>query len=209
VKGAVVTRRRRLLWVLGLVGALLAGWSILRVHCDGVSAPNCGVSSVSDLAYLLGHPVPEATRQEVGRAYASPEISLLQVREIAGRVALDLIGVRGTLDDLAAGGHCPAIIHLRDPDHFVVLARLSGEWVQVLDRGGPLVYAKQKVEERYTGHALVLKEPRGTSGGPRLELPVFSFDSGVAATGQQVERKFVCTNRGDHDLLLRAHVAPG
>jgi Peptidase C39 family len=198
----------RMLAVGAAGGVLLVGWSLLRVASDGVAPSNCGISSVRDLAYVLNRPVPDAVGAEVERAYPGPQISLLDVREMAARLGIELTRVRASLDDLSAR-RLPAIIHLRNPNHFVVLTRLSPEWVQVMDRGGLLARAREAFEKRFTGHALILKRPDSPPTGPRLELPAFHYQFGVTGPGQKVSQDFVCRNPGDRDLHIKTQATPG
>jgi len=203
----------RRLWLCGAValsvGLLVMGWAVLQVAGDGAAAANCGISSVCDLASLLARPVADSARAEMQRVYDGPQVSLLDVRDMAGAVGLDLVGVRASLDELAVGGHCPAIIHLQDPDHFAVLARLSPDWVQLIDRGVPRARPREALAKRYTGHALVLRQPVRAAPGPLLGLPAFHSVFRVTGAGQKVKCDFVCENRGDRDLLLETRVPGG
>jgi len=126
---------------------------------------------------------------------------MLQIKQAAEKLALPLLGVAAGLDELTNGVTGPKIIHLNDPAHFVVMARGSEEWVQLLDGGRVIVVPREEIEKRHSGHALIL-EQQEQQGGTRLELEEFHHTFGIAGVGQEVEHPFKVSNVGDQDLLV-------
>lgn len=164
-------------------------------------AQTCGVASVFDLASLIGWDLSPEERQELVGAYPKAEVSMLDVQRAANSIGIALVGARAAFDELRSEVPGAKVIHLRDPDHFLVLARASQRWGQVVEHGRILIYSLEEIQERYTGHALVL-EREEEPGGPRLQLHEFHHSFGIAGVGQQVQHAFKVTNLGDGDLAI-------
>jgi hypothetical protein len=111
--------------------------------------------------------------------------------------------VGATFEELTTDVPGPKIIHLADPAHFLVVARASDEWVQLLDGGRVVVVPRAEIEQRYSGHALILDQAQFPDGGPRLEAPEFHYTFGIAGVGQEVEHAFTVRNVGDQELVVR------
>lgn len=170
--------------------------------CSTAIAQTCGVISLFDLSQLVGCDLNDEQRESLTNGYPAEESSMLDIKQAAERLGLSLVGVAATLDELS--GLCgPKIIHLNDPAHFLVLARASDEWVQLLDGGRVVVVPRAEIEKRYSGHALILDQAQFPEGGPRLEAPEFHHTFGIASVGQQVEHAFTVRNVGDQELVVR------
>jgi hypothetical protein len=124
------------------------------------------------------------------------------IADAAQRLAIPLGGVAGSLGDVAGAGD-PAIIHLSDPDHFVVLVRLSGAWAQVVDLGMIACLPRAELETRYSGHALVLADDPAQDGG-RVQVEEFHYPFGISGVGQTIEHTFTVTNAGNRPLMVEA-----
>lgn len=170
------------------------------------SAPPCGVTVTRTLCALLDHPLP---READGWPARFPDgtMSLLQVRDLAGEAGLALVGVRGTLDELAAEA-LPAILHLREPDHFVVLVDAWADQVRVegLTPQGWAVLPRAALAERFSGAALIV-EPPEAGPRPRLRLDDAHCTFSVTAPGQRVSHVFRFRNTGDAPLQIRSVVS--
>ena len=156
---------------------------------------------------------------------------MLDIKQAAEGLELSLVGVAATLDELAGDVPGPKIIHLSDPAHFLVMARGSSDWVQLLDGGRVMVVPREEIEKRYSGHALILDQSQFPDDGPRLEVPEFHFTFGIAVPpfatappcrrhfvppapgglavrsanrhiGQEVEHSFTIRNTGNDDLVV-------
>ncbi|GAH43437.1 unnamed protein product, partial [marine sediment metagenome] len=125
----------------------------------------------------------------------------LEIKEAGEGLGIELLGVEAAFDELVSEVPGPKIIHLKDPAHFLVMARASPEWVQLLDGGRVVVMPREKIEERYSGHALILDQ-EDDGGGPRLEFLEFHYSFGIAGVGQKVEHAFKVTNAGEPDLAI-------
>jgi len=150
---------------------LAAVMSIVTLAAAAESSVNCGTASLVDICALSGRDLSSPEIERVSQAMAGSECSMLQIAQVAKSVGIGLEGVRASLEQVVKGSGA-GIVHLSKPEHFMVLARSSGEWVQLLDGGQIVVVPRAEIEKRYSGHALILKqEPR--TGGPRLELAEF------------------------------------
>jgi Protein of unknown function (DUF1573) len=162
--------------------------------------PSCGVLCLFDLCTLAGRPLTPQQRTDLVGRYPEPSCSMADLLSIGGTLGLRLVAVEGTLEELG-GVQGPKIIHLKDPNHFAVLAASSSTSVQLLSEGRVLVGPRAEVAARYTGHAIIL-EGTGGEPGPRLDLPEFDYEFGLQGVGQKVGHAFRITNSGDADLTI-------
>ncbi len=188
--------RRTTILICVLIGC---GSALPAVSAEGEQA-SCGVASVLDMCDLLSHPVDKGDREEIIAAWQGPA-SMAAVSNAAASLGVALRGVRAPLDALCEVGG-PKIIHFKDPDHFLVMARASPEWVQLLDSGRVIVVPREEVEERYSGHALILRQTEEDAGGAKLRLDGFHHRFGIVGVGQVVEHSFGVTNAGDQELAI-------
>jgi len=165
-----------------------------------VFAQGCGVASVFDLCVLVGQELSEEQREQVVEAYPAEEATMLDIKQAAESLGIAVVGIEASLDELQA---IPGlkIIHLTDPAHFLVMARSSPQWVQLLDGGQVVVVPREEIDQRYSGHVLILEQEQNP-GGPRLQLQEFHHSFGIAGVGQEVEHAFTVTNVGDEDLTV-------
>ena len=170
------------------------------VH-DAASAPSCGVSSIVDLCNLVGRDLAPEQVAGISKAHPDAEWSMLEIKRVAADLGVTLVGVRATVAELR-DRVLPAIIHLEDPMHFVVLARVSPEHAQLVGTAQPTVIPRAELDRRYSGHALILPDREEPQGGPRLRVDDFHYGFGTARVGQEVERAFKITNAGDEDLVV-------
>lgn len=167
-----------------------------------VSQP-CGVWSLRGVCELSGRILSNEEQQKLIEGFPADESSMLDIRRAAEELGLALVGVGATFEELTDDVRGPKIIHLSDPAHFLVVARASDEWVQLLDGGRVVVVPRAEIEKRYSGHALILDQAQFPEGGPRLELPEFHYTFGIAGVGQEVEHAFTVRNVGDQELVVR------
>jgi len=118
--------------IAGIVGAIAALAAPLTAR--GEAQGDCGTASLAALAELVGPRIPADKLSAIASAMPETGPSMLDIKQAAEGQGIALKGIAGTLEEVAGFGG-PAIIHLSEPDHFLVLARLSGEWAQVIDSG--------------------------------------------------------------------------
>ena len=176
--------------------------ALLALHAAAAprSSLDCGTASLAAFAKLVGAPIPRDRLSAISRAMPDAGPSMLDVKQAAEAQGIALKGIGAGLEE-AAGFGGPAIIHLSEPDHFVVLARLSGEWAQVVDSGAVVAVPRAELEKRYSGHALVLADDRPRDGG-RVQIEEFHYALGVSGVGQTVEHTFAVTNAGNGVLMV-------
>ena len=165
-----------------------------------ISARSCGVASLLDLASLLEREPSAEAREGIEGSYPGPTCSMRDIAEAGRRVGIELHGVVGELSEVGAPPG-PAIIHLSEPDHFVVLARLSGEWAQVIDSGAVVAVPRAELEKRYSGRALVLADEAPTDGA-RAQIEEFHYAFGVSGIGQTVQHTFTVSNVANRPLVV-------
>lgn len=106
------------------IGAQVCALVVFLSSSRVAAAESCGVASLFDMCVLSGRALSQAQRQRMVDAYPAEEASMLDIRQAAETLRLPLVGVRATLEEL---GHVsgPKIIHVTDPAHFLVAARIS------------------------------------------------------------------------------------
>ncbi len=119
--GATLLRRGPSRHAVGIAAALLA------VSTAPSVAQGCGVASLIDLCLLAGRPLSAAEQQRLLQEHPAEVASLLELKRAAQGLGLDLVGGRGTLEELSRI-RGPKVLHLSEPDHFSTIARLSDEW---------------------------------------------------------------------------------
>ncbi len=150
-------------------------------------ADSCGIDSLSGMLQLMGVSVePSQVRRSVGDTGTS--LSLLDIRNGARRLGLGLRGVNTSLSELRENG-TPAILHLREPDHFVVLVGLGSARASVLDAGALRVVEVEALARRFSGAALTPAGAVGPSSRARVREPVraIRFTSTSAVHTEEVE----------------------
>ncbi len=173
---------------------------ITVVSAAAAECESCGIVSLFRLCELTGQELSQEQQEQIVAAYPAEETTMLEMKQAAESVGITLLGVKATLEELHKV-RGPKILHLQDPEHFLVIARFSPEWVQLVDRGGVAVLTREEVEKRYTSQALILEQEE-SPGGSRLQFDSFHYSFGIAGVGQEVEHSFTVTNAGDEDLAI-------
>jgi len=198
-----IRHRRTGRWLAPGAGILLVGvLTGARLPARAANPPDCGTTSLVALAQLIGRPIPDARVPELARAMPETGPSMLDVKRAAEQEGIAVKGVGGSLEEVA-GLKGPAIIHLSDPDHFVVLVRLSDQWAQAIDSGMVAAVPRGELEMRYSGQALVMADEAPKDGG-RVEIGEFHWTFGISGIGQTVEHTFVVSNAGNRPLMVEA-----
>jgi hypothetical protein len=108
--------------------------------------------------------------------------------------------VRTSLEELQQKG-CPAIVHLRQPDHFAVLAGVGAEYVSLLDGGVLRVVQKDALRRRFSGAAVIPAGAMEAAARARIEEPVHVVK--FASAGSMRTEKVAITNAGMEPLDVR------
>lgn len=184
-----------------VTGLLAAGLVHLAVVGSGNGGGGgCGILSLFDLCDLLGRPLTVRQQAELARDWPGPSCSMADLQQAGRSVGLELTGVEATLRQLPRI-RTPKIIHLKDPDHFAVLAAANAERVQLLSEREVAVLSRAQLERRYSGCALVVRS--AAVAGPQLELPEFEYAFRVQGIGQRVSHTFPILNAGSADLTVK------
>lgn len=176
------------------------------------AALQCGHWAILRVAQLHGLLL---TTTEVGRRLPRNQQghSLLQLKQCLEELGLEVTGVRESLDDLIRRGE-PAILHLNEPEHFVVLARASPQQLLLFDaQGQRLRLSRDRVLPRYTGRALVISRAEGQAlrylqeqhqaGTPLVQFDALYLDRGdISILEWEVEYRFPFKNAGDAPLEI-------
>jgi len=196
--GSVRKPRARLAQTARRVGVILVLLGVgHQALCDG-----CGLNSLAALAHVTGQPLSPSQRQTLASSYGTGDLSMLELRQAAADVGIELRGVAGPLAEVLRSSRRPKVLHLRSPDHFLVVVRQADGWAQVLEGGGVAVMPYEALEQRYSGHALLMAPPE-VGPQPRVELDSFAYDFGEADLGTEIQHTFILTNGGDAPLLIR------
>lgn len=187
---------RKGLWFFVMVCVLYSA------HTAEINPKSCGIRSLFRLCDIIGRDLSEDEKRRIVEAYPQVECSMLDIKKAAATLGIRLIGVHASLEELSELPG-PKILHLQNPAHFIVAARISQKWVQVIGRWGAYNYPREKIAKRYSGYSLILNpEEYKYNGGPRLVLEEFHYDFGIGDVGQQIAHSFTITNSGDCDLII-------
>ena len=169
-----------------------------------INAPttNCGVVSVLALAQVMGRTVAVPVREHILQANTAPTATLAQVKNMAAQIGVPMQGVKTTLQSLLQEQK-PSIIHLRAPDHFVLMLDGSPQWIRLMDgNDGVLsVMPRAEIERRFDGFALQIVD-NNFPNEPRIALQESDYAFGVRGVGQKVEHTFQLANAGQSDLKV-------
>lgn len=207
--------------ILGVVGNLacydlwlqFVGMHDGKPHSQGFE-PQCGHWVLSNACKLFGHtlPVAEAIKQ-LGSSQTGHSFHDLTTAFAANGIAAH--GVRLNAEEIPTV-QLPAVVHLRDPDHFMVLTKIEEGRVSLVDIHSQRLRVPFAVFlQRFSGNVLVLS--RSATFQPNSErLPVSEhpllFDSLVCDLGTVDVQSglifsFPVKNRSERTITLR--VAPG
>ncbi len=142
-------------------------------------APECGIACVAMIASYHGLRIDLAGM----RARLAPSMKGVTLKHIAMISETMQMSARGVQAPLAALGQLrlPAILHW-DMNHFVVLTRVKGNTLTVLDPArGRRVLTQDEVSRHYTGVAMELTPAAGFA--PRDERTPFSAWQLLSAAG--------------------------
>lgn len=163
----------------GVLLPMIVLWAAMQPQAESNASPTCASASLVAIADLLGC----ADREAVDRAAATlshADVSLLEIRDAGRAVGLDLVGMSATVSELLAR-RCPAIVHLRAPDHFTVLAGASASHAVVVDGTAVALLERGVLDRRFSGAALVPASAVHPSLGICVPQPVQKVEFASAA----------------------------
>lgn len=94
----------------------------------------------------------------------------------------------------------PAILHLRDPDHFLVLAGATVTNAQVYDAGRLAVIPRTGIQARFTGEVL-LATPAGSQGA-KIIVRDRDYFAPLTGPADKLAHAFAFVNAGTSDLVV-------
>jgi ABC-type bacteriocin/lantibiotic exporter with double-glycine peptidase domain len=164
-------------------------------------AVNCGVQSALSLAVVQNRTVSAELQQQLIKAYPETAISLAEVKRIAKSLGIEMTGVKVTLDELTAMQQ-PAIVHLTQPDHFVLMVDGTAENIRLLEQpqAKVSVVPRAGIERRFDGYALILTP--APDDRPRVQFDRTDVVFENIGTAEKIEREFKFTNIGQKELIV-------
>lgn len=165
-------------------------------------------------APLVGVPV---TTDDVERVLSSNHVghSFEDLRTALLTLGVAAKGRRVPWDEFVHAPSLPAIVHLRQPDHFVVALRSTSGDLLWLDGAAEQRYLKtERVRQRWSGFVLQLaRDPHAATdprfqrnvpaAGPRAQFAALHLDAGLISPNvPQVEFTFTLQNVGDAPLVV-------
>ncbi|MBN1590769.1 MAG: DUF1573 domain-containing protein [Pirellulales bacterium] len=174
-----------------------------------VYKPQCSHWSVFRCCQLLGVPVTMNTLAKVLPPNPKGH-TLRQLADALQHVGLEAEGHRQTWRQLT-NTNMPCVVHLRKPDHYVVVSRVDPDkgHVHVFDGSGRRTRTSRKAfQQRWDGMLLRVKRPRPTAGkakkNPTIRFDHLLLDAGdVPALGKPVEFAFPFRNEGREPLAVK------
>jgi len=158
---------------------------------------------VLGLVEVRGKEISAELRDQLLREHPQPVVSLFDVKTMAAELGFNLAGVQITLQELLDARR-PAIIHLTEPDHFVLLLDGSKNSIRFWSGAdGITIKPRAEVERQFDGNALVLRG--GTAENtPSLRFEDLDYDVGMIPVVQKIEHVFRFTNAGGKDVTIKS-----
>lgn len=130
-------------------------------------------------------------------------VSLLDVKKMCEEAGTKVRGVKATLQELLDERE-PCIIALRAPNHFTVVCDGDEKHIRIFDDNElmPRVLARQVVESRFTGYALI-SDIAIPADAPQLQLRHTDEYQTFAGIGQKAEFHFPLQNMGKSPLQVQ------
>ena len=165
--------------------------------------PNCGVTSALALARVYRQAIPPDAMSLLQQKYPQSMVSMADVRDMTARLGMDVVGVKSQLDDLLIGQR-PSIIHLTQPEHFVLLLDGDAKQLRLLEETtGISVVDRSSIEARFDGYALLPKNRDLNKDVPQVLFDDLDFSFGIIGAGQKVKHTFRFTNTGTQPFSLK------
>ena len=179
----------------------------------------CGHWAVLRACELMGVPASPGSVQ--ARMPLRPEgHSLQDLAEALDSAGLASEGRKEGIEAFLAGGGV-RIVHLSDPDHFIVVTKAGSKSVTYFDhQGRRQLMPLWRFAARWSGYVLHVRRPQTAQAGffpppkpgvPRIEFNTLLIDKGDLVTGADCKKilfEFPFVNRGAGPLLLKK-VHPG
>lgn len=172
----------------------------------------CGPSCVYRSAALVG---VRTTREQVTALLpaTSGGHSMLELAIALRSLGLDAEGRRIPVDKLS-NRHVPCIVHLRNPDHFVVVLKVLRHELCICDNlGNRKDVARGTIAPRWSGYLLVIRKASSAAANrlrdsKTADVPKVVFDTlhvdkeQLEPNASNVEYRFRFQNRGQRPLTI-------
>ncbi|MCB9954108.1 MAG: DUF1573 domain-containing protein [Planctomycetaceae bacterium] len=177
----------------------------------------CGHWCLIRGSHLLGLPLSRGDAAVALPYYRAKGQSLLDLKQAFEDLGFHVVAQNQTLDEALqeTGDGKPVILHLTDPDHFVVLSRHAGQNVIIFDATGrrrrlPL----EVVRRRFDGYTLIVQRgdenlalprfaKRDTTDSPCIQFETLYVDQGDIPVRQaSVSYEFPFKNLGAKSLKI-------
>lgn len=207
---------------LGIIAAAIyAGLQLKRDNRATAAPPpygglECGQWTVYRTCEIMG--IPISPQQIVQKIPAGPEgNSLKSIADALNEVGLSTHGLRQDFDTFL-GENGTRIVHLKSPEHFIVVQRVSGNKVFFLDhQGRRQVSLASTVRDHWTGNVLMVSRPadpkeirhaskKEESDSPQIQFNTLFIDQGdivSKADTKSIRFEFPFQNVGKKDLAIK------
>lgn len=136
--------------------------------------------------------------------------SMAEIRSAMESIGIHAVGRRFTWEEFHANPLVPAIVHLKDPDHFVIAIRsTNGDQVWIDGAESTLYLKSEAAQRRWSGNVLVLSRhhlsSRDLTDERRAvaEFKSLHLDAGrVPFDQKQIEYSFQFKNTGTAPLII-------
>jgi len=158
------------------------------------------VISLIRFCELTGRELSNEELLNLYRKYPGEQASMVQIKQAAAELNMQLVGVKASLEELAQLDR-PCILHIKNPDHFAVLMDVSEAIARLLDGSWVHVYKREELTRLMSGYALVLNQSEAQNA-PRGRFKETDYYFGEVNRGQNIEHTFEFKNAGSEDLTL-------
>lgn len=185
---------------------ILLFWQAASFLPEGTNdrGPQCGHWALVNGGKLIGTPVSMAAALSE-MPYSKQGHSFAQLSSAFGRHGILAVGYSESFQEFAKHPS-PAIVHLSDPDHFVVAIASESSSTLFFDGDGRRVrLPTSEIKKRWTGNVLRLEKSNTHEviEGPAIQFDCLYSDQGNIPLDSDVCKfEFPFQNRGDSTLLI-------
>lgn len=184
-------------------------FSLKSVNARQVDSLQCGQWCLIRTAHVLGLPLSAEKAVEI-LPHQRTGHTMLDIKNALHGVGFAAKPVKAELGDVLRGP-LPALLHLRDPDHYVVAVSSANDRLLIFDaRGQRQRIRPSSVAKRFSGYALQISRdssktlPPNRKPGAQVQFASLYNDQGdVPQSVGKMEYSYPLRNTGTEPLVIR------
>lgn len=216
-------RNGRYFLILAIISSLLVASYVVYLRSASLGSGReqinqtlqCSHWAIIRTCQLLGVPMSSTELIKI-LPYATRGHSMLQISNILKSFGMQTDAKLESVESLGTNGF-PCIVHLKAPDHFVVVSGVDDHWIHVYDGSGHRTKRSKKIfNDRFGGEVLYIRRESSEHGGhsskrisevtdgPSVHFETLLVDKGVISPSTESISHYPIHNRGNSDLHITA-----